>query len=115
MHKYQQLNFWKKSKDLSILVYEATTCFPIVEQYSLTNQLRRSAVSIPSNIAEGASRSSNKEFKRFIEIANGSAYELQTQLLISKEVGYLESEKYEVLNAELLSVIQMMNKFKSRL
>ena len=115
MHRYQQLKFWEKSKDLSAKINIATRSFPNQEQYGLTNQMRRSAVSVPSNIAEGASRSSKKEFKRFIEIVNGSAYELQTQMMISMEVGYLEEEDYNSLTSQLQSVVQMMNKFKSKL
>jgi len=83
MHNLQELKIWQKAINLSIGVYEITSNFPKEEKYGLISQIRRSAVSIPSNIAEGAGRNSNKEFVHFLSIANGSAFELQTQLIIS--------------------------------
>lgn len=115
MHRYEELQFWKRSKDLSIRVYAITKDFPQSEVFGLTSQMRRCAVSIPSNIAEGASRSSKREFARYLEIAMGSAYELDTQLTISKELGYLCENNFDENSKELKSIIQMMSKFKSSL
>jgi len=115
MHRYEDLQFWKKSKRLSVEIYQITQRFPKSELFGLTSQMRRCSVSIPSNIAEGSSRSSKKDFRRFLEIAMGSAYELETQLSISKELGYLERREYDSSNRELISIIQMMSKFKSKL
>lgn len=115
MHRFKDLKFWKKSKSLCLDIYANTSNFPNNEQFGLTNQIRRSAVSIASNIAEGSSRSSNKDFSRFLEIASGSAYELETQLMIATEIGYLEIEKSNQLIDELNSIVQMMTKFKSTL
>lgn len=85
------------------------------EQKGITNQLRRASVSIPSNIAEGSSRASNKEFSRFLEIAIGSAYEIETQLLISNDLKFLEFETLESLLNELEEIIKMISKFRSTL
>lgn len=87
MHNFRELNIWKKSLDLSVDVYRITEEFPVVEKYNLISQIVRSAVSIPSNIAEGSGRGTNKDFCRFLNIALGSAYELETQLTISNKLG----------------------------
>ena len=84
MHRFKELEIWKKSRVFCNEIYEVTAQFPDTEKFGLTNQLRRASVSIPSNIAEGASRKSNKDFSRFLEIALGSCYEIETQLLISE-------------------------------
>lgn len=83
MHKIQDLKVWHKAIDLCILVYEISSTFPTDERFGLTSQIRRSSVSVASNIAEGAGRNTNGEFIQFLGIANGSAYELQTQLIIA--------------------------------
>lgn len=114
-HNYKELQFWKRSKKLCVSIYQSTSNFPQEEKFGITNQIRRSAVSIPSNIAGGSSRSSIKDFRRFIEISMGSAYELETQLSIANEIGYLSDNSSKALLSELLSVIQMMSKFKSSL
>lgn len=87
MHKYRELNVWKKSIKLAVDVYKLTAHFPSSERYELTSQMRRSAVSVSSNIAEGAGRNTNNEFAHFLGILNGSSYELVTQLIISAELG----------------------------
>ena len=112
-HNYKELQFWKRSKRLCVYIYKETSEFPSEERFGLMNQIRRCAVSIPSNIAEGSSRNSIKDFKRFLEIATGSAYELETQLSIANDIGYLSDNTSKLLLSELLSVIQMMSKFKS--
>tara|TARA_R110002073_G_scaffold240878_2_gene402675 strand:+ start:1423 stop:1695 length:273 start_codon:yes stop_codon:yes gene_type:complete len=77
MHRFKDLEIWKRSRVFSSKIYEVTSKFPDSERFGLTNQLRRASVSIPSNIAEGSSRNSNKDFSRFLEIAIGSAYEIK--------------------------------------
>ncbi|MEW7277366.1 four helix bundle protein [Aquimarina sp. 2201CG1-2-11] len=93
MHKVEQLKIWKKSIQLAKSVYQRTSELPSDEKYGLTSQIKRSVISISSNMAEGAGRNSNKEFKHFLSIANGSAYELQTQLLLTIELHLLSKEK----------------------
>lgn len=84
-------------------------------QFAVTNQIGRSVVSISSNIAEGKFRKSNLEFKRFLEISLGSACELETQLLSARNIGYLDDEKFDILQEKLQSIILMTSKFKSTL
>jgi len=82
MHKVEDLKIWKKSLELVKSVYQLSSELPTDEKFGLNIQIKRSSISIPSNIAEGAGRNSNKEFKHFLSIANGSTYELQTQLIL---------------------------------
>ncbi len=108
MHNLKELKIWQKAMDLAVNVYKATQHFPKEETYNLTAQTRRSAISIPSNIAEGAGRNSANEFVHFLGISNGSSYELQTQLIISDRLNLL---KEETLNPLLGSIdeLQKMN------
>ena len=85
---HKDLNVWKESIGMDTDVYNITKNFPGEEQFGLTNQIRRAAVSVPSNIAEGAARNSNKEFKQFLYIALGSIPELETQLIISNNLNF---------------------------
>ncbi len=87
---YTDLVAWQKAMDLVERVYEATESFPAKERYGLTNQLRRAAVSIPSNIAEGQGRNTTRDFIRCLSIACGSLQELETQLIIARRLSYLE-------------------------
>ena len=103
MKTHKDLLVWKKSIELVTEVYALTKSFPEEEKFGLTNQLRRAAVSIPSNIAEGAARNSKKEFVRFLSIALGSSAELQTQLLISKNLEYLSEQNKLILEFEAVS------------
>lgn len=115
MHRFKDLEIWKASRKFSADIYKITSTFPDTEKFGLTNQLRRASVSIPSNIAEGSSRSSNKDFSRFLEIAIGSCYELETQLLISCDLNFLKNEDLEILLAQLDSIIRMIVRFRSTL
>jgi four helix bundle protein len=90
---YRDLNAWQKAMDLVVLVYELTKEFPDDERFGLTSQLRRAAVSIPSNIAEGQGRDSDREFARFLSIAHGSLREAETQLLICERLEYIDSKR----------------------
>lgn len=108
-HSYKDLIVWKKSADLAVLIYEVTDSFPKNEQYGLTNQMRRAAVSIPSNIAEGKLRGSIQEWKRFLNIAYGSAGELETQLEIASRIGFLNGKKQTEIEGLLQEVLKMLN------
>ena len=108
MHNLKELKIWNKAIELSVLVYTATANFPKEEMYGLTSQIRRCAISIPSNIAEGAGRNSNKEFCQFLGISNGSSYELQTQLIISNKLNLIDDTTIEPLLKEI-DEIQKMN------
>jgi four helix bundle protein len=91
MHNLKELKIWHKAIELSTEIYRLTANFPTEEKYGLTSQIRRAAVSVPSNIAEGAGRNSVKEFIYFLGISNGSSYELQTQLIISKNLNLINN------------------------
>lgn len=108
---YKDLIVWQKALDLVEMVYQVTRAFPKEELYGLTNQLRRAAVSIPSNIAEGHARSSTQEFHRFLSIAKGSLAEVETQLLIAQRLGYLSNDQL----APILSLQTEINKMANGL
>lgn len=107
MKTHKDLNVWQKAIDLVTIIYKETNNFPSSELYGLTNQIRRSAVSIPSNIAEGAGRASKKEFSRFSSISIGSASELETQLIISKNLGFINDMTFERVVKELEDIRKM--------
>lgn len=94
MQNYKELKVWGKAHSFTLQVYECTKMFPKEEQYSLTNQLRRAAASIPANIAEGTGKSSNAELAHFLNIALGSANESEYYLILSKDLSYLKEETY---------------------
>ena len=107
MGDYKDLLVWQKAMDFAESVYRMTQSFPRDEVYGLTSQIRRSAVSIPSNIAEGSSRGGKKEFIQFLTIARGSASEVETQLMLAKRIG-LACENQELI-PEITSIRQMLN------
>lgn len=99
MASYRDLKVWQLGVDIALEVYRVTGDFPKSEQYGLTSQLRRAAVSIASNIAEGHARKTQKELQRFLNIAKGSLAELETQLIIAKELGFADGNSVEALFA----------------
>jgi four helix bundle protein len=103
---YQDLDVWKKGLAIAKFMYQATANFPVDERFGLTNQMRRAAVSIPSNIAEGHARLSTAEFQRFISIAMGSIAELETQILLSADLGFLT----EAISQEALRQLDEIGK-----
>ncbi|HOQ42102.1 MAG TPA: four helix bundle protein [Smithellaceae bacterium] len=107
MKDYKELEVWEKGILLVLKIYETTKNFPKDERFALTDQIKRASVSIPSNIAEGASRNTTKEFVQFLYIALGSASELETQIIIAEKLGYLRSE--ETLYAEITVIRKMLN------
>ena len=115
MHNYLELKIWQRSRSLVKEVYQLTDSFPKNQQYGLTSQIQRAAVSIPSNIAEGAGRSSKKEFMQFLDIANGSAFEFETQLFLSIDLRYVQKEKVDTIISELKEIQKMIFRFRSSL
>ena len=105
MHDYKKLEVWSESVDLVTEIYLLTDEFPDKEKFSLTNQINRSAVSIPSNIAEGAGRLSKKEFIQFLGYAIASSYELETQLAIANNLKFINSEQIQEITIKL-TIIQ---------
>ena len=108
MHKVEELIIWKKAIELAKSVYLLTNELPNEEKFGLISQIKRCSVSIPSNIAEGAGRNSQKEFKHFLSIANGSTYELHTQLILLVELNLITEEKVQQV-IEVCIEIQKMN------
>ena len=111
MHNFRELKVWQKSIEFSVEIYKITAFFPSEEKFGLISQLRRSAVSIPSNIAEGSSRTSNKEFFHFLSISIGSAYESETQMIIANKLKYVNDADFEVLERKVTEIQKMLNAF----
>lgn len=109
MATHKDLIVWKKGIEMVKLVYTASQSFPKEELYGLASQMRRCAVSIPSNIAEGYGRLSNKELKHFLYISLGSASELETQLIIAKELGFMSEQNFETLSFMVNEEIKMIS------
>src|SRR5690349_13279580 len=108
MRPHEKLEVWNRAVEFVVTVYKATTEFPKDERFGLTSQIRRAAVSIPANIAEGAARQSSKEFAHFLSIAQGSASELETELLIAERLSFLESDIYKQIYNELNTIARMI-------
>jgi len=108
MQDYKKLNVWHKSHTLTLNVYCQTKLFPKEELFSLTNQIRRSSVSIAANIAEGCGKSSQRDCKRFFEIALGSANETEYYIILSKDLAYLKEEMYNELFSQINEVKAML-------
>ncbi len=117
MHHFNNLEVWKKSRNLNKQIYIITRAFPSYEKFGLASQMQRASVSISSNIAEGAGRNSKNEFIHFLNIATGSAFELETQINVSKDLEYITEEKeneiiagLHIIQKMLYRLIQSINK-----
>lgn len=108
MSKFKDLKVWQKAIELVTEVYSITNSLPAEEKYGISSQIRRCSVSIPSNIAEGAGRTTNKDFSHFLDIAKGSSFELETQLIISTNLGYLDKSLFNNFNTKLNEVQRMI-------
>ena len=109
MADYRQLTVWNKAHAFALELYRSTGSFPDRERYGLTSQLRGAAISVVSNIAEGSGRNSNREQARFLHIARGSICELECQLLLSRDVGYLSPQAWSALNRSCREIGRMLN------
>ena len=108
LRHYKDLKVWQKAYQLCITIYKITRHFPKEERYGLTSQIRRSAVSVPSNIAEGYGRKTTPEYIQSLFIAYGSHCELETQILLSKDLGYIKAEDFEVLQKDIGEIERML-------
>lgn len=108
MHNYKQLEVWKKGIELASAIYQVTQKYPEEEKFGIISQMRRCAVSISSNVAEGAGRNSDKEFRQFLNISFGSCSELETQLIISHNLKYLAKEEFENISSDLAEIQKMI-------
>jgi four helix bundle protein len=101
MRDFRQLRVWEDAHQLTLEIYKITKQFPKEELFALTNQLRRASASIPSNIAEGCGRGSNKDYAHFLQMAIGSAYEIDYQLLLAKDLDYIDAQNYSLTNKKI--------------
>ncbi|MGB0897002.1 MAG: four helix bundle protein [Flavobacteriaceae bacterium] len=115
MRDYKKYEVWKKGHQLALELYAISRQFPKEEVYGITSQLRRASLSIPTNIVEGASRNSENEFANFINIASGSAAEVEYLIEFSKELGYLGNEDFNKVNKEIVSIRKMLNALYTKL
>ncbi|MBR1472710.1 MAG: four helix bundle protein [Paludibacteraceae bacterium] len=115
MHNYKNLHIWQEGINLARKIYEVTGNFPANEKYGIVSQMTRAAVSIPSNIAEGAGRNSNKDFANFLSIAIGSIFELHTQIAICEQIGYINEETTKQLEQQIYTLQQQITTYKQRI
>lgn len=115
MHNFRQLTIWKDAMLLAKEIYQVTSSFPKEERYGLVSQVNRCSVSVPSNIAEGSSRSSDKDFAHFLKISLGSLFELETQLILSNEFGLVEIEVLNPLLERIIILQKMITNFLKKL
>ena len=115
MRNFRHWDVWLSSKKLVTIIYNVTNKFPDSEKFGIVSQMRRAAISIPLNIAEGAGRSTEKDFRSFLHIAMGSAFELETLLDISKDLGFLDAQNFTTLSTDLSSIQKQLNAFIKKL
>jgi four helix bundle protein len=115
MRPHQKLDLWRRAIEFVVSVYRTTERFPKEEKFGLTSQVRRAAVSIAANIAEGAARTSTKEFLQFLSISQGSASEADTELVIARELGYLTTNEYEHFGRDLDDIGRMITRLSQSL
>ena len=115
MKDFRQLKVWQRAHQLTLEIYKTTASFPRTEAYGLTLQIRRAAVSIPSNLAEGCGRKGDAELARFCTIAGGSASELEYQLLLAHDLKLIRSDDYETLAQQTTEIKRMLTVFVQRL
>lgn len=115
MHNFKELKIWQKAIELTEDVYKLLVKYPDYEKYGLTNQIRRSVVSVPSNIAEGSGRASNRDFRRFLAISLSSAFELETQLILSNKFEFISEKEFKNLSAKLQELQKMIFGFRKSL
>lgn len=115
MHNFEKLIIWQKAMDIAVDIYEISLLLPEDERFNLIHQIKKCAVSIPSNIAEGAGRNSNKEFVQFLGIANGSTFELMTQLILAKRLKLINEEIVQPIIKQLNEISNMNFSFQKKL
>ena len=115
MHNFEKLKIWQKAMDIAVAVYEISAVLPIDERFNLIHQIKKCAVSIPSNIAEGSGRNHNKEIIQFLGIANGSTFELITQLILAKRLNLIDATITQPIINQLVEVSNMNFSFQKTL
>lgn len=115
MHNFKKIKVWNEAMDLAVEIYKITANFPNEEKFGLISQIRRSAVSVSSNIAEGAGRDTNPQFLQFLSIANGSLSELRSQIILSNRLGFISNEVLGTLEDKIDKIQRMISNFKKQL
>jgi four helix bundle protein len=115
MKDFHELKIWEKGHELTLAVYKATARFPVEERYGLTSQIRRASASVPANIAEGCGRGGDTELARFLQIAAGSASELEYHLLLANQLDMLNSPEHKNLTGQVTEVKRMLTSFIKKL
>lgn len=115
MHNYRELKIWHKAIELSVEIYELVADFPSDEKFGIISQLRRASVSVPSNIAEGSSRKSQKEFAHYLSMSLGSLFEIETQLTISNRIKYIDNKNLEEFKIKITDLVKMIMAFKNHI
>ena len=114
MQRFTQLRVWQRSHRLALAIYRHSKSFPPEERYGITSQLRRAAISVPTNIAEGSKRRSNVDYARFLNIAEGSLAEVEYLLLLCRDLGHLSERTTVPLFAEILEINRMLNGLREK-
>ncbi len=114
MRNFLNLEIWKRSHELTLEIYKNTKQFPKEELFGLTSQIRRSAMSIPSNIAEGCGRNSNPQLSNFLQIASGSCSELQYQIILSKDLSYINEQVFHDLHSNAVDIRRMIYAYSGK-
>lgn len=109
VHNFRELIVWQKAIDLVVSAYKITSLFPTAEKFGLTSQIQRSAISIPSNIAEGCGRVTAKDFQHFLSIAMGSSFEIETQIILASKLGYIPIEQLKLFEEAVGPIQRMLN------
>lgn len=115
MQDFRKLKVWQKAHQLTLSTYKITKLFPKVETYGLTSQLRRASSSVAANISEGCGRNSDGEFQHFINIAVGSASEVEYHLLLAHDLSHIPSKEYELLSSEIVEIKKMLTALRSKI
>ena len=115
MQDFTNLLVWQKAHTCTIAIYQVTKHFPSEEKFGLISQIRRASISIESNLAEGCGRNSDKEFARFVSIAQGSAFEVRCQLILARDLDYISGEVFQSLQKQILEINRMLNALYQKL
>ena len=115
MHNFKELVVWQKARKLVKEIYLIVNSFPDEEKFGINSQIKRASVSIPANIAEGAGRNTDKDFGRFIDIANGSFFELETLLILAVDLDYLSKSKYDILLKDIEEIQNMIYGLRNKI
>lgn len=115
MHNFRDLIVWQKARFLVKDIYNLVSNFPIDEKFGLTSQIKRAVISISSNIAEGAGRDSDKDFIRFLDMANGSTFELETQLYLAFDLNFINKTDLEIILGQVIEIEKLIYGFRNKL